>query len=264
LTRLHHEVTGDGPAVVLLHEGIADSRMWEPQVAALADRYRVVTLDFPGFGRSPHGPGPYSLGRDVLGVLDELSIDRAALVGASMGGSVALQLAIARPERFWALVVVAPGVRGHEWSEHVLRAWEAEEAAFERGDLDAAVEVNLRTWVDGPARTPGEVDPDVRARVAEMQRRAFELERDDAGPEEPLEPDVLSRLGEIRLPTLVLVGDLDVPDMLEISERIAAEIPGAQRHVVPGGAHAVTMEKPDQVNGLLLDFLDSQSSRVTA
>lgn len=264
MTRLHHEIAGEGPTVVLLHEAIADSRMWEPQVRALADGYRVVTLDFPGFGRSELSPGPFSLGRGVLDLLDSLSIERAALVGASMGGGVALQLALAEPERFWALVLVAPGLQEHDWSEEVRKAWKEEEEALERGDLDAAVEVNLRTWVDGTGRTAGDVDPEVRARVAEMQRRAFELDRDDAGPEEPLEPNVGARLGEIRVPTLVLVGDLDVPDMLEISQQVASEIPGARRHVIPGGAHAVTMEQADQANELVLEFLASQSSRVTA
>jgi pimeloyl-ACP methyl ester carboxylesterase len=263
LNGLHYDVTGSGPAVVLLHAGIADSRMWAPQVEALEGDYTVVRLDFRGFGRSEVPSGPFSPGRDVVDLLDALSLERAALVGVSMGGGIALQVAVARPDRLWALALVGAGLRDHPWSPEVRRAWEEEEDALERGDLDAAVEVNLRTWVDGPGREPHEVDPGVRDLVAGMQRRAFELERPDGGPEEELEESAAARLAEIRVPTLVLVGALDVPDMLAISERIAAEVPGAERVVVDGGAHMVTMERPDQVNEPLLAFL-AQSSRVTA
>jgi pimeloyl-ACP methyl ester carboxylesterase len=248
-------VSGQGPAVVLLHEGIADSRMWDAQVEALAPRHRVVRLDFRGFGRSEPPPGAYSNGRDVVGLLDALRIDRAALVGASMGGNVAVQVAVAHPERVSALVLVASALADHDWSEEVRRAWSEEEEAFERGDLDAAVEVNLRTWVDGPGRSPEDVDPALRERVGEMQRRALELYREDVGPEEPLTPDAPGRLGEIRAPTLVVVGDADVADMLDIAERLATGIPGARKVVVPGAAHAVPMEKPDEVSRAILEFL---------
>src|SRR5204862_110943 len=112
---------------------------------------------------------------DLIALLGELALGPATLVGVSMGGGISLQVAVARPELVSALVLVGSGVRGHDWSDYVTRAWAEEEAAFERGDLDAAAEVNLRTWVDGPHRSPDEVDPEIRRKVAEMQRRALEL-----------------------------------------------------------------------------------------
>jgi pimeloyl-ACP methyl ester carboxylesterase len=171
---------------------------------------------------------------------------------------VALQVAIARPDLVSALVLVGSGIRGHDWSENITRAWEEEEAALERGDLDAAVEINLRTWVDGPHRSPDEVDPAVRRKVGEMQRRALELYLDggDAAEEEALVTDVGDRLAEISVPTLVLVGELDVPDMQTIAERLQREIPNARGATIAGAAHAPTMESPDEFTGLVLRFLD--------
>ncbi|HSC51120.1 MAG TPA: alpha/beta hydrolase, partial [Gaiellaceae bacterium] len=110
---LHSEVAGEGPAVALLHEGICDSRMWDDQWEAWSRSFRLLRLDFRGFGRSPLGSEPYSHARDVLGVLEQHGIERAALVGVSLGGRVALEVALARPELVSALVLVAPGLPGH-------------------------------------------------------------------------------------------------------------------------------------------------------
>jgi pimeloyl-ACP methyl ester carboxylesterase len=256
--RLHHEVAGAGPPVVLIHEGICDSRMWDPQWESFQRSHRVVRLDLRGFGRSPYVPGTFSHPADVIALLDELELGPAALVGVSLGGGVALQVAVARPDLVSALVLVGSGIRGHDWSEEITRAWEEEEAAFERRDFDAAVEVNLRTWVDGPHRSPDEVDPEVRRKVGEMQRRALELYADGgaAAEEEALVVDIGDRLGEISVPTLVLVGDLDVPDMQTIAARLLREIPDARGATIAGAAHAPTMERPDEFGELVLGFLD--------
>jgi 3-oxoadipate enol-lactonase len=255
---LHHEVAGAGPPVVLIHEGICDSRMWDPQWELFQRSHRVVRLDLRGFGRSPYVTGKFSHAGDVIAVLDELGLGPAALVGVSLGGGTALQVAVARPDLVNALVLVGSGVRGHEWSEEIKRAWEEEEAAFERGDLDAAVEVNLRTWVDGPHRSPDEVDPDVRRKIGGMQRRALELyaEGGEAAEEEALVPDIGERLGEISVPTLVLVGELDLPDMHTVAARLQRKIPGARGATIAGAAHAPTMERPDEFAELALQFLD--------
>src|SRR5262249_37541453 len=183
-------------------------------------------LDFRGFGRSPLPPQPYSHARDVIEALEAQGFERVALVAVSMGGRVALEVALARPELVSALVLVAPGMPGHEWSEALRAQWAAEEAAFDAGDLDGAVEVSLQTWVDGPRRSPEDVDPAVRARVAEMQRQAYELQREWVD-EELLVPDLAQRLGEIDVPTLALVGEEDQPDMLAIVGQLARAIPRA-------------------------------------
>jgi pimeloyl-ACP methyl ester carboxylesterase len=256
-TKLHVDEAGDGSPVVLIHAGVADSRMWDEQMTSFAARHRVIRYDMAGFGRSPLGPGPFSNTRDLRELLDDLGIDRAALVGNSFGGRVALDLAFTHPERVWALVLIAPGLRDHEWSEEVRRFGEEEVAAIERGDLEAAVELNLRLWVDGPRRGPGAIDPAIRAFVAEMQRDVFrvQLEADAQDPppeEEPLDGFDLSR---IETPALVVVGDEDVVDMLAIAEHLERELPNARRVVLPGVAHLPSLERPAEVDRLVLDFL---------
>jgi 3-oxoadipate enol-lactonase len=254
---LYVEQAGEGSPVVLVHEGIADSRMWEPQWARYAERFRVVRFDMRGFGQSPPAVGTYSLSGDLVELLERLELGPATLIGVSLGGAIALETAIARPELVSRLVLVAPGLRGFEMSDETKAGWAEEEAALERGDVDGAVEVNLRMWVDGPSRAPDEVDADVRSKVGEMQRRAIEiwLEAGEEGDHQALAEGWGDRLGEISVPTLVLVGDLDRPEMLEIAKRLETEIPNARRETIAGTAHVPSMERPDEFDRLVLDFL---------
>jgi pimeloyl-ACP methyl ester carboxylesterase len=253
-------VAGDGPAVALIHAGICDSRMWEPQWAAFARDHRTVRYDLRGFGRSELGPGRYAHARDLANLLEGLGVSRAALVGASFGGRVAMELAVARPDLVEALVLAGASLPGHDWSEPMRAFFAGEEAAMERGDLDAAVEANLRLWVDGQGRPPGAVDPAVRERVRVMQRRAFELqlpiyqdpERDE---EEELEPGWADRLDTVWAPALVLVGEHDVADFHQLADRIAGELPRATAGTVAGAAHLPSMERPADFNQRALAFL---------
>jgi pimeloyl-ACP methyl ester carboxylesterase len=258
VTDLHVEQAGEGSPVVLLHEGIADSRMWEPQWAAYSQRFRVVRYDMRGFGQSPPAVGKFSLTGDLVQMIEDLEVGPTALIGVSLGGSIAMETTIARPDLVSRLVLVAPGLRGFEMNDETKAGWAEEEAALERGDLDEAVEINLRMWVDGPSRSREDVDPDLRRRVAEMQRRAFEIWREAGGEEgehEPLAPDWGDRLGEVEVPTLVIVGELDRPEMLEIADRLEAEIPNVRRETIPGTAHVPSMERPQEFDRLVLDFL---------
>ncbi len=257
--RIYSEVAGAGPAVVLVHEGICDSRMWDSQWKTFTREHRVLRCDLRGFGRSPLEAGRYSHARDLIGVIEQHDFERASLVGVSLGGRVVLETTLARPELVEALVLVAPGLPGHDWSAEMRAAWDEEEAAFEAGDLDAAVEINLRTWVDGPRRSPEDVDPAVRRQVGEMQRHAFELQLpfEESAEEELLVPDMIERLGEITAPTLVVVGEEDVPDMHAIGDRLAAGIPGARRATIAGAAHVPSLERPDEFDELVLGFLEA-------
>jgi 3-oxoadipate enol-lactonase len=254
---LHYEVAGDGPPVVLLHEGIADSRMWEPQWEMFTSRYRVLRYDMRGFGDSPAPSGSFSYGRDLVDLIESLELAPAALVGVSVGGTVALDVAVARPGLVSALVLVGSGLRGHEFSAESQAGWAEEEAAFERGDLDAAVETSLRMWVDGPQRSPEDVDPELRRRVGEMQRSALEIEQSVEGEAtlEVLAPDYPERLGEISVPTLILVGELDRPEMHEIADRLEAGIPNTRRATIAGTAHVPSMERQEEFDELVLGFL---------
>jgi 3-oxoadipate enol-lactonase len=251
------EETGSGPTVLFVHAGIADSRMWDPQWESFAAGRRLLRVDLAGFGRTPIEEGPLTPAADVVVLLDERRLSGVSLVGSSMGGRVSLEVAIARPDLVGALVLVGSGLPGGDWSERVRSSWEAEHEAVTRGDLDAATELNLRMWVDGPNREPGDVDPGVRAAVGEMQRRALELQAPhwETVDDELLVPDVAERLGEVRARTLVLVGEEDVEDMQRIADRLASEIPDARKATIPGAAHMPSLERPDVFDPLVLDFL---------
>src|SRR5262249_27535687 len=151
--RLWYELAGDGPAVVFVHEGIGDSRLWDDQWAEASVHFRAVRYDQRGFGRSDLPGGPFSYAGDLRALLDRLEISHAALVGGSLGADAATQLAILEPERVTALVVAPPGVVGAERSQ-LLRAFsEAEEAAWDRDDVDETVRLNLDLWLAGPRRS---------------------------------------------------------------------------------------------------------------
>jgi pimeloyl-ACP methyl ester carboxylesterase len=257
--QLWHQQAGAGPAVVLLHAGICDSRMWDPQWATFPRRHRTIRYDQRGYGGSPIPQEPWSDARDLIGLLEDLGVRRAVLVGVSRGGQIALELAVARPDLADALVLVGAGLPGHDWSASVRASLAEEDAAVGRGDLDAAVEANLRLWVDGPQRSPARVDPAVRKLAGVMQRRVLELQ---APVWEALEdriqllvPDLADRLGQVRAPTLVLTGGQDVADVQAIAERLTREIGGARRAVIDGAAHLPSLERPAEFDDLVLGFL---------
>jgi len=255
---LYVEQAGSGSPVVLLHEGIGDSRMWEPQWGPYSERFHVVRYDMRGFGQSPPAVGTYSLSGDLVALLDELELGPAAVIGMSLGGAVAMEATIARPDLVSRLVLAGSGLRGFEMNEATKAGWNEEEAALERGDDDEAVEINMRMWVDGPSRSPDQVDPELRRKVAEMQRRAIDIWREagEEGEHRPLVEDWGGRLGEISVPTLVLVGELDRPEMLAIADKLEAEIPGARRETIAGAAHVTNMEQPEEFDRLVLGFLE--------
>jgi 3-oxoadipate enol-lactonase len=257
---LHYEVVGDGPAVVLIHSAISDSSLWDPQIEALRHYYRVLRYDVPGYGRSPLAPGPYSHLRDLRALLAHVGIERAALVGSSMGGRIALEFAIAHPETVEKLVLLAPGLGGHEWSAEPQRADDEETERYEAGDFDGAAESQVRIWVDGPRRRPDEVDGELRERARRMIRRSYELyaeveKEGNPGPVEWLDPPAIARLGDVAVPTLIVVGEHEVSDMFEIAALLEAGIPGARKVIVEGTAHLLPLEQPEELERLLLDFL---------
>jgi pimeloyl-ACP methyl ester carboxylesterase len=258
--RIYYEIAGAGHSLLLVHAGVADSRMWDDQWQSFAQRYRTIRYDIPGFGQSRLPDGPYAAHEDITGLLRLLKVERAHVVGVSWGGRIALDFTLAHPEMVSALVLVCPSVSGAEPSEAVRRFGAEEDALVERGDLPAAAELNVRMWVDGPRRAPEQVDRSVRDRVREMQHHAFTVPMPDGLESIDLEPPAIERLAEIRAPTLLVVGDHDIDEKLAIVDRLAAEIPGARKVVFPGAAHMLTMEQPAKFNRVVLEFLDQNGS----
>jgi pimeloyl-ACP methyl ester carboxylesterase len=250
---LYYEVEGDGAPVVLVHGNALDARMWDDQVPALADIAMVVRYDARGFGRSIRdGDTSYSHADDLWRLLDRLGIEQAVLVGMSMGGRTAVEATLAAPERVLALVLLDALLDGVPWDPASSRGMQAIREALDAGDLAEAKAAWLRHDFFGPARRR----PDITLRLSQMVADYSGVNWTSADPHAP-HPDSIELLGTITAPTTVVVAELDVPCFREMSDVLAARIPGARKITVPGVGHMVNMEAPEAVNALLREVLES-------
>ena len=251
--RIHYERTGEGMPVIFLHAGVADSRMWEPQVAAFARHFDVIRPDMRGFGQSELPPGRWSPVHDLLGLVDHLHLKPAHLVGCSIGGGVAIDFAIEHGERVSKLVLVGPGIGGVEFGPKYPELFAEAEAAEKTGDHRAMIEADARLWLDGPKRSPGYVKDPIRNLFFDMDSN-FDSDWDSA-PTEKIEPPAAERLNEITAPTLVVVGDEDAPPVFDAVELLMGKVPHARKVVIHDAAHLPNLEHPEEFNRAVLSFL---------
>ena len=254
--RIHYEARGAGPALVLIHAGICDLRMWDAQMDAFAQRYRVIRYDMRGFGQTAPVAGKYTRHDDLRALLDHLGVERAHVMGCSMGGMTAIDFALAHPQRIGALVTVCSSPSGYTRNVDPPPLWGEIVAADEAGDLEKVCELEVALWVDGLKRTPEQVDAQIRQQVYEMNLIALKNEALDMDDVEKLEPPAVGRLGDIGAPTLNIATDLDMPDLLDVADLMATQIPQAQKAIIMGAAHLPNMEKPAQFNQIVLGFLE--------
>ena len=252
--RLYYDMAGEGHPLILIHAGIADSTMWDELLPTFAGRFRTIRFDLRGFGRSDLAIGPFSRRTDLYALLVALEIERAHFVGVSMGGALAIDVAIERPDLVSALVAVAPGLSGSARSDASKASWAAIEAAAVAGDLARAVELEMQMWVDGPFRTPEQVAPGLRERVRLMETKNVTRDTNEGAPQS-LVPPAIGRLGEIKCPTLIVLGEVDQPDINDNGERLAREVVGARKVVLPGVGHMLTLEEPTAFAQLVVKFL---------
>jgi pimeloyl-ACP methyl ester carboxylesterase len=251
-----YDEAGSGHPLLLVHAGIANRHMWDPVWEALAVRFRVIRPDLRGFGDSPVAKEPFTNWHDLARLLRELDAVPAHVIGVSLGGSAVLDLVLAEPYKVDRLVLVAPGIAGWEWGDQLRADWDAEEAAWQRGDLDEVTWANVRTWIDGPLRGR-EAAPELRQAVFDMYRPALDLQKaEGAVDSDSLEPRAAERLAEVAAATLVIVGELDQPDMMKIGEHLAASLPHARMVRMPGVSHLPPMEAPDEFVEIVTEFLE--------
>jgi 3-oxoadipate enol-lactonase len=255
--RIYYEVDGSGPALTLIHAGVANLRQWDEQVPVLASDYRVIRYDTRNFGHTTSDNVTFSNREDLAALLDHLGVQQTAVLGTSRGGAIAVDFTIEHPDRVTALIAVAAGVGGYETpvppDEEAL--WEEYERRYEAKDWDWIVDTETAFWVDGPRQPRDRVPSAIRQRVHDWIAEAY---RDHAAEEltaVPLEPPAAGRLGEIAVPTLVMVGDLDEGATIEACRKLATDIPNARLEVFEGVAHMVNLEQPERFNQLLRDFL---------
>ena len=252
-SEIYYEVAGSGdPTVILMHGGLLDCTMWDGQFELLAKTHRVVRYDADAHGKSPLPPEVYWDHASLRELMNALGIDRAILVGLSMGGKVAIDLALENPERVEAIVAVSSGLSGYRFeSDFYLEHRDAMIQAWRVGEFDTVVEEFQRSWTDGPHRAADEVDPEVREKVRAMARNGLE----HAMEGRLIDPPAIDRVNELELPMLVLTGELDMPGIHEIAEIIVEANPSAELVTIPDAAHMVNMEKVGEFNLLLLDYL---------
>ena len=262
-TSLYYEVAGQGHPLVLNHGGLVDNHLWDDQFEVFAQHFQVVRYDMRGFGASgmlTSGMEPYSMEGDLRSLLHFLGIEKTYILGLSMGGGLSINFTLQYPEMVDALITVGAGLGGFgEDSEEEKARFAEEEAAFKRGDIARAVEITLQIWTDGPLRTPAQTDPQVRERVRAMTMHNFERGDDEEVQPQAIELPAAGRLSEIRVPTLVIVGDQDVKTILKIADALEGGIAGAKKVVIPGTAHHLNMEKPAEFNRTVIEFLESLS-----
>jgi pimeloyl-ACP methyl ester carboxylesterase len=251
--RLWVEQEGDGPAVVFVHGGLGDSRLWEPQAKALASRFRTIRYDLRFWGRSESPGMEFSAVDDLVGMLDAVGVEQAALVGLSLGGGLALDVTLAHPDRVWALAHIAAGVTGMPVNPYTDEQAEAFEAAIERGDLVTAMEIDLAVWAplgaDDTLRELWHATPDAHGVP-------------DGATPRPHDP-AHDRLEEVSVPTLVVVPSHDPPEQREVGAQVARRVNGAQLVEVDSD-HYLTLREPELVTKLLEEFLVMASTRASS
>ena len=256
--QIAYDDEGSGPPVLLLHAGVTDRRSWRKVVDVLLPTRRTLAFDQRRFGETTYIPESHSTPADALAVLDHAGVDEpVAVVGCSMGGTAAMDLALLHPERVERLVLMAPGVRVEGvYPDAVPDSWRdlaaALEAAEEAGDLDEVNRLEAHLWLDGPTAPEGRVGGTARELFLAMNGRA--LAAGDPGEITGL-PEVWEGLDRFSIPVLVLVGDLDVEEEQGAAEQLTAMVPGARFERLLDTAHLPQLEAHPRLLEVIADHL---------
>lgn len=257
--RIYFEVEGQGEPVVLIHAGIANLRMWDEQVPALSDAYRVIRYDTRGFGRTETEDVSFSNRADIAALLDHLGEESAHLVGISRAGSIALDFALESPGRVRSLVVANGGVSGYESPDDDYSLFEQAEKWEEARDWEPLAEWETNFWVNGLGQPKDRVAPEIRDRVHEWILSNYQAEKGGGRPQ-VLDPPAAGRLAELRAPLLVMIGTVDERGTQAAMRHLAQNVSGARLENLEGAAHMVNLEQPERFNRLLREFLEEHSS----
>jgi pimeloyl-ACP methyl ester carboxylesterase len=258
--RLYYEVEGSGPALVLIHAGIANLRQWDPHVPAWAEHYRVIRYDTRGLGQTDCDHVEFRNLDDISALLDHLGEPAAHVLACSRGGAIAVDFILENPERARSLVFVAGGIGGYAApsSPEAQALGDAMEKAWDKGweakDFVGLSEMETAYWVDGPGQPVGRADPAVRAQVYQWIYETYLAEKEE-GITVRLDPPAATRLGELHLPILALGGEFDEESTTNSCRHVAEVVPGAEFRLVSGTAHMMNLERPAEFTAWVLEFL---------
>ena len=264
--RLYYETNGKGPPLVLIHAGFLDSRMWDPQFESFSENYGVIRYDVRGFGKSDVARTKFSDYKDLHGILDHLGTKTASLVGVSNGGRIASDFAVEYPSMVDHLVLVSPRMSGYKSSgpqeekmwEEFDKQMKPQEDADREGRAADAVEMDVNAWAS--AQTPAN-----RERITQIAMDNFHVHVENPWKlQVPPEPRTFQRLAQLRVPTLLIIGDRDVPAQILMVNNIHSHIPGSKKVLIPGADHIVNMSKPNEFNKTVLGFLRAQAQEIQA
>jgi pimeloyl-ACP methyl ester carboxylesterase len=255
---IYYEIAGEGAPFVMIHAGVADSRQWNNEFAHLATRFRALRYDMRGYGKSEPVDGEYSHLQDLTALLDHLQIDQPLIaMGCSMGGGLAMNLALTRPSKVRALIMVDAGPAGLELDTPTPAEFAEAEKAYNAGDLDLVAEIETRIWFDGMGRTPAQVNQAMRKLVYEMNRIALSHEAKRLGKRLPdTQVPASERLNELDIPVLVIVGAHDTPYTLAAADYMVEKIPTSRKVTIDDAAHLPNLDQPEGFQGILTTFLD--------
>jgi len=258
--KLFYEEMGEGEPIIMIHGGFLNHHMWDDQFETFARHYRVIRYDARNHGQSAGVADTFAHFEDLQALMKSLQIEKAVIMGLSMGGYVAIDFALKYPQQVKALVLAAPGLSGYDFNDKYMAKMDSQlYSAMQQGDMKMFVEYFQQAWTDGPHRTPAEVDSSVREKVRQMAYETV-MNWNPESKEATLDPPAAGRLTEIQVPTLTVVGDLDMPVILKIVDMVEAQIPGAKKVVIPDAAHMLNMEKPQEFNKVVMEFLANLST----
>ena len=249
-SRLYYEECGTGAeAVVLIHDGVVHSAVWDDVWPAFCRRFHTIRYDRRGYGRSPASTTWHTETDDVAAILRRAGVTRATLVGSSHGGEISIDFVLAYPELVKRLVLVGAVVGGLPYTQHFVDRAVAYLTPLQKGDVTGGIKAMANDrWVIAPGNDAA------RKKLLDLLT-ASPHDLTHANLILPPKP-ALSRLGEIRIPTLLLVGDADIPDVHAHAGAIQAGIPRARRIVISGVGHLMYLEKPELFTQTVMSFLD--------
>lgn len=255
--KLLYQLAGEGQPMVMIHAGVADSRQWENEFAEFSRDFHVLRYDLRGYGKSLPVEGEFSHLADLTALLDRLDLDQPLiLIGCSMGGSLALDFALANPARVKAIVMVGSGPSGLSLGvPNHPRAEEAEQA-YNAGDLDRLAELEAQIWFDGMGRTPDQVNVAMRRLAVEMNRLALAHDAKKLGKRLPdVETKAVDRLHRLAIPLLAIIGAHDLPYLQAAADYMVERIPAARKIILADAAHLANMDQPVAFQRAVREFL---------
>lgn len=259
--RLYYELAGAGAPFVMIHAGIADCRMWDAEFAHFTKSHRVLRFDMRGYGKSLPVHGEFNIQDDLRALLDYLNVGAPLiLMGCSMGAGLAIDYALTHPDEVGTLILVGGAPAGFEADvAGPDELFAQSEQAFRDGDVERVAEIDMKIWFDGFGRSSENLNQQARMRAWEMARQVTEHELKAIGTHirKTFEPPAAERLAELNMPSLVIIGEKDLPYLKLAAEYLSARMPAATLALMPDAAHLPNMEHPERFRALVEDFLSS-------